>query len=179
MAGGVNLYSYAGSNPISFSDPFGLSPCPPCLTQQAARPLGPVLGAVATVVSAPVLLAVGVSALVAVAAPGDAHVASSGITAQADATSVVQRKSTRTIRKEWEGLHDSPWPVGVDGSPHQAHHVEPLADGGADDAANIEPLPKADHIQRHKDNGDFKRWGKRRNPESREPESPPEGGEQP
>ena len=27
MAGGVNLYGYAGSNPITFSDPFGLSPC--------------------------------------------------------------------------------------------------------------------------------------------------------
>ncbi|MBK6779768.1 MAG: hypothetical protein IPI38_17465 [Gemmatimonadetes bacterium] len=27
LAGGVNLYSYAGNNPIAFSDPFGL--CPP------------------------------------------------------------------------------------------------------------------------------------------------------
>ena len=26
MAGGVNLYAYAGNNPVSFSDPFGLCP---------------------------------------------------------------------------------------------------------------------------------------------------------
>jgi RHS repeat-associated protein len=29
-AGGENLYAYAGNNPASHTDPFGLIPCPPC-----------------------------------------------------------------------------------------------------------------------------------------------------
>jgi hypothetical protein len=34
LAGGVNLYEYAGSNPVSFDDPFGL--CPACAAAGAA-----------------------------------------------------------------------------------------------------------------------------------------------
>jgi lysozyme len=35
LAGGVNLYSYAGNNPVSFSDPFGL--CPKCKIDDAGK----------------------------------------------------------------------------------------------------------------------------------------------
>jgi RHS repeat-associated protein len=41
LAGGLNLYQFNGNNPVVFTDPFGLAPCPPCSDKDEAlgRPL--------------------------------------------------------------------------------------------------------------------------------------------
>jgi hypothetical protein len=67
-----------------------------------------------------------------------------------------QRRSGRSLKKEWEEIHGIPWPTGC-----VAHHTCPLADGGEDSGENIEPLSPGDHVEHHKKKGDFKRWGER------------------
>jgi 5-methylcytosine-specific restriction endonuclease McrA len=43
-----------------------------------------------------------------------------------------------------------------------ADHITPLAAGGADDGSNIQPLTREEHNRRHRENGDFSGWGRRR-----------------
>lgn len=66
------------------------------------------------------------------------------------------------LREEWEELNGEPWPKDENGRNYDADHVTPLADGGADDGSNIQPLSREEHIRRHRENGDFGRWGRRR-----------------
>jgi RHS repeat-associated protein len=42
LAGGVNLYAYAGNDPVAYSDPFGL--CPKCPDEVASVRVGPIAG---------------------------------------------------------------------------------------------------------------------------------------
>ena len=74
-------------------------------------------------------------------------------------------KSPKKLRKEWEEANGKPWPKDPEtGKNMHADHVKPLADGGADNGSNVQPLTRGDHIKRHQENGDFQRWGRRRKP---------------
>ena len=78
--------------------------------------------------------------------------------------SAVPRKPTSQTRKEWEELNGQPWPRDPrTGRNMDADHDVPLADGGSDTAGNITPRTRREHIDRHKNNGDFATWGRRRN----------------
>lgn len=83
----------------------------------------------------------------------------------ADATktsNIVGRKSSATIRKEWEEANGQPWPKdSKTGKNMEVSHEQALADGGTNELSNIKPRPHDEHVQMHVDNGDFKLWGER------------------
>lgn len=74
-----------------------------------------------------------------------------------------RQKSRDKLIEEWEKTHPGQqWPNDPEfpDLPQIPHHLWPLGDGGPDDGGtNIEPLPRRDHINTHKD--DRSRWGRR------------------
>jgi hypothetical protein len=70
------------------------------------------------------------------------------VASQLDVAGQMLRKSGRTLKNEWERLTGELWPAGC-----IAHHTCPLADGGADNGSNIEPMTPSEHVQHHKDRG--------------------------
>jgi RHS repeat-associated protein len=84
-----------------------------------------------------------------------------------------KRQGSKTLRSKWEKFYNRVWPKDPKtGNNQDVAHKKAVADGGSpNDPENYDPKPHDEHMQEHKDNGDFKRWGERAN---QAPETAPE-----
>ena len=93
-----------------------------------------------------------------------------------------QWSSLISLRRAWERYFGRPWPKEPNGANYQAHHIKYRSEGGGDEPTNIEPKTQADHIEFHRQQGDFLRWGRQgglKRWDNGNPVVPGQGPEQP
>jgi hypothetical protein len=59
-------------------------------------------------------------------------------------------REKKEIKKEWERIHERPWPKDKDGRAYDAHHITEIQYGGSNDVTNIFPVPEGDHTNIHR-----------------------------
>lgn len=68
-------------------------------------------------------------------------------------------RCTPRMRKEWEKIHNKPWPKNPmtekirPGGNQDGHHIIPKSKGGPDHGSNITPKTPSEHIQHHQEHG--------------------------
>src|SRR6185437_2187195 len=182
LAGGLNVYGFNGGDPVNFSDPFGLTPCCVGVVAVGGTEDGIVAGFAA---GGPVGWFIDATIVAALVLPGNepgpVTAAEAARSPAADATavsSVNKRRPKHQVVREWENKTGNGWPNDpATGKPMEADHDKPLADGGSDTGDNVTPRTHTDHVNRHRENGDFGRWARRKGTGKTEPppvEKPPE-----
>ena len=79
------------------------------------------------------------------------------------ALSGIRRLSPAQLRAIWKSGNpgqEIPFDA-VRGRYYDMAHIKALADGGANEASNLKPQEHGEHMQEHVRNGDFKRWAQR------------------
>ena len=71
-----------------------------------------------------------------------------------------KREDPRTTRKRWEQATGQEWPKDASGRNQDVSHKTAVADGGGNEAGNVQPKPHAQHMQEHMERGDFSRWSR-------------------
>jgi RHS repeat-associated protein len=136
-----NAYSYSRNNPVTFIDPSGMVDCAPTANCSSSETF-----TVTTTL----------------------HLhwwerLWNWLSGGGGAAATIRLGNSRQYRAAWEKVNPGQkFPTDAQGNNLHADHNIPIADGGDPlDGNNITPRTREEHIERHRLNGDSKRWGAR------------------